>query len=171
MLCGGFALIRPAFAETEGWSIHCQTTFIEQWHGDLHSAYLGLNSLNSAREDEHTATLTMFLGRQFWHGGEIYYNPEITQGTGLSGSVGVAGFPHCEATRAGSTAAEYNTARLFLRHTIGLGGESEPVGGDKNQLGTTQDVDRLTLTLGKLSAGDILDENTYSQNPRTPFLN
>jgi high affinity Mn2+ porin len=155
----------------ETWSIHGQSTVIEQWHGDFHSAYSGTNSLSAEREDKHTATLTLFLGRRLWPGGEIYYDPEITQGTGLSGSVGVAGFPNGEATRAGSTTPEYNTARLFLRQTIGLGGDSEPVSSDKNQLGATQQIERLTLTLGKLSAGDIFDNNSYSHDPRTQFLN
>ena len=34
-----------------------------------------------------------------------------------------------------------------------------------------EDTDRLTLTLGKLSATDIFDSNAYSHDPRTQFLN
>src|SRR5665213_2768495 len=106
---------------TDGWSLHGQSTLVEQWHGGLHSPYSGPDSLSADAEDKHTATLTGYFGRQLWPGGELYYNPEVTLGTGLSGTVGVAGFPNGEATRAGSTNPTYDTARLFLRQTINLG--------------------------------------------------
>ncbi len=158
-------------AEPEDWSIHGQTTVIEQWHDGFEAAYSGTNSLNPAREDKHTATLTVFLGRRLWPGGEIYYNPEMTQGTGLSGTLGLAGFPNGEATRAGSENPEYNTARLFLRQTFGLGGSAETTESGANQLAGPQDPERLTLTLGKLSATDLFDDNAYSHDPRTQLLN
>ena len=34
-----------------------------------------------------------------------------------------------------------------------------------------QDVSRLTVTLGKISAKDIFDNNTYANDPRTQFMN
>lgn len=174
LTCAG-ALAGPGLsapADTaEAWNVHAQSTVIEQWHGDFHAPYTGTNSLSPSREDKHTATLTIFLGRRLWPGGEIYYNPEVTQGNGLSGAVGAAGFPNGEATRAGSTTPEYNTARLFLRQTFGLGGGAESAGADKNQLAGAQDAERLTLTLGKLSATDIFDNNSYSHDSRTQFLN
>ncbi len=158
-------------AAPEMWSVHGQTTVVEQWHGDFTSPYEGLNSLNPTTEDKHTATLTLFLGRRLWSGGELYYNPEFTQGTGLSQSVGVAGFPNGEATRAGSETPQYNTARLFLRQTFGLGGAASPVEPDKNQLGGPGEDNALVFTVGKFAASDIFDANVYSHDPRTQFLN
>jgi len=155
----------------EAWTIHAQSTVIEQWHGGFHSFYSGENSLNPQREDKHTATLTIFLGRRLWRGGQIYYNPEVAQGNGLSDVVGVAGFPNGEATRAGSRNSEYNTARLFVRQTFDLGGGSEPIEADRNQLAGATSIDCLTLTLGKFSATDIFDNNSYSHDSRTQFLN
>ena len=64
-----------------------------------------------------------------------------------------------------------NIARLFIRQTIGLGGEQETVEDDQLQLAGKQDVSRLTLTLGKLSAKDIFDNNAYANDPRTQFMN
>ena len=43
-----------------------------------------------------------------------------------------------------------NIARLFIRQTIGLGGEQEPVEDDQLHLAGQQDVSRITLTLGKI---------------------
>jgi high affinity Mn2+ porin len=146
--------------DSEPWSIHAQSTVIEQWHGDFIAPYSGANSLSPRREDRHTATVTFFLGRSLWPGGEIDYDPEVTQGTGLSGAVGLAGFPNGEATRAGSQNPEYNTARLFLRQSFSLGRPAR-----------LPEDERLTLTLGKLSAVDLFDANTYSHDPRTQLLN
>ena len=170
-IIGFLDLTTQSFAESEAWSVHGQTTLIEQWHGDFSVPYSGTNSLSPNREDKHTATLTLFLGHCLWPGGEIYYNPEVTEGTGLSGAVGLAGFPNGEATRAGSNTPEYNTARLFLRQTFGFGGPAEKIESDSNQLASSQDSQRLTLTLGKLSAVDSFDANAYSHDPRTQLLN
>lgn len=155
----------------QDWSIHGQTTVIEQWHGRFTSPYSGTNSLNPHREDKHTATVTFYLGRRLWPGAEFYFNPEVTQGTGLSGTVGLAGFPNGEATRAGSNTPEYNTARLFLRQSFDLGGPQESVQPDSNRLAGRQNGERLTFTLGKLSAVDLFDGNTHSHDPRTQLLN
>ncbi len=156
---------------SSAWSFHSQSTLIEQWRGGIDSPYQGTNSLVAQREDKHTATLTLFLGRQLWAGGEIFYDPEMSQGTGLSDSVGMAGFPNGEATRAGAKVPEYSTARLFLRQTFGLGGAREAITSGPNQIAGERDVERITLTLGKLSAADVFDANDYSHDARTQFLN
>jgi high affinity Mn2+ porin len=115
LLAATASAAKPNPADTSPWSLHAQSTVVEQWHDSLTSPYSGLNSLSGRHEDKHTATLTLFLGHTLWTGGELYYNPEMSQGTGLSDSVGMAGFPNGEATRAGAKVAQYNTARLFLR--------------------------------------------------------
>jgi high affinity Mn2+ porin len=156
----------------EDWSIHAQSTVIEQWHGGFTSPYEGENSLDGQAEDAHTVSATLFLGRALWSGAGIYLDPEMTQGGGLSGTLGLAGFSNGEATHtSGGNAPQFDIARLFVRQTIGLGGAREPVTDDQNQLCGSEDVNRLTLTLGKLSATDIFDNNSYSHDPRTQFLN
>ncbi|MGA2656721.1 MAG: carbohydrate porin [Verrucomicrobiota bacterium] len=62
-------------------------------------------------------------------------------------------------------------ARLFVRQTFGLGGEPEAVQDDALDLAGKVDAERLTLTLGKLSAKDIFDNNAYANDPRTQFMN
>ena len=165
--------VRPGPAQTAEpapWSIHAQATVVDQWHYGFHSPYEGLESLQGSAEDKHTFSATLFLGYGVGRGGGLYLDPELTQGTGLSGTQGIAGFPNGEATHASGTAPVLNLARLLFRQTIGLGGETEKVEDDENQLAGVQDVDRIVLTAGKVAATDVFDDNAFSHDPRTQFL-
>src|SRR5262249_13788728 len=62
-------------------------------------------------------------------------------------------------------------ARAFLRQTWALGGGREKIESDANQLAGTTDRNRLVLTVGKLSLQDLFDDNAYSHDARTQFLN
>jgi len=164
---------------TEDWSCHFQATAIAQGHGYFSSSYAGKNSLKSDNEVKETFTSTFFLGKRLGANTELYINPELTQGKGLSNTLGIAGFPNGEATRAGSlgtSLTERNVfwvslARIFLRHTINLGDKLEMIEPDKNQLAGKRAVERFTFTVGKLSATDIFDKNSYANDPRSQFLN
>jgi high affinity Mn2+ porin len=167
-----FALIlRRGIAADPEWTVHFQTTLVEDIQPGFDAPYSGPLSLSSHQEDAHTITATVFLGVKVWPGGAIYFDPEATQGTGLSDTFGVAGFPNGEATHASGSVATYTTARLFLRQTFGFGGGTEKIDDDQNQIAGTQDVNRLTVTIGKFSAVDSFDGNAYSHDPRTQFLN
>jgi high affinity Mn2+ porin len=161
----------PPAPDLENWSLHAQATVVGQWHFGFHSPYEGPNSLSPDDEIRDTVTATLFLGRRLWSGAAIYVNPEVTQGTGLSETLGVAGFPNGEATRAGTETPRINLARLFLRQTIGLGGGTQRVEPGANQLGSVQDENHLTFTIGKLAAVDLFDGNAISHDPRTQFFN
>ena len=154
------------------WSVHAQATVIEQWHYGFPAEYSGRNSLESGTtEDKHTVTASLFIGRRLWPGAEIYLDPEVLEGEGVSSTVGMAGFPNGEGTRAAGNSPHYSTSRLFLQQTFELGGGKERVDDDQNQLAGEKDVDRLTLTVGKFAAVDYFDDNAYSHDPRTQFLN
>jgi high affinity Mn2+ porin len=62
-------------------------------------------------------------------------------------------------------------AHLFLRQTIGFGGEEEDVPDGQLTLARKQDVSRLTLIVGRFTVADIFDTNTYANDPRTQFMN
>src|SRR5204862_76052 len=83
------------------------------------------------------------------------------QGFGLSSTTGLAGFPNGEAQKSDFLYPHYHTARLFLRHTFGLGGEQETVESDANQLSGKRDVSRVTVQAGRLPVKDVFDNNTY----------
>lgn len=61
--------------------------------------------------------------------------------------------------------------RAFIRQTFNLGGETEKVDSDLNQLGGSRQSDRLVVTVGKFSVADVFDTNKYAHDPRTDFLN
>jgi high affinity Mn2+ porin len=157
--------------KVEAWAVHVQSTVIVQGHPRFRSPYQGANSLEPENQTRETITATGYLATRLWQGAEFYVNPEEAQGFGLSRTLGVAGFPNGEATKAGANTPKANMARYFLRQVIGLGGEQEVVKEDLNQLGSRYDVSRLTLTIGKVSANDQFDDNDFAHDPRREFLN
>ena len=113
----------------------------------------------------------MYFGFRPWNGAEIWIDPEIDQGFGLSGTFGVAGFPSAEAYKVGSTYPYARVPRAFLRQTIDLGGDTQKVDAGFNQFAGTQTTDRIVITVGKFSVVDIFDKNKYANDLRGDFLN
>lgn len=151
-------------------AVHGQATLVEQYAAPFHAPYAGQNSLasNSGRE---TFDLDLYVGYRPWKGAEIWVDPEIDQGFGLSGTFGVAGFPSAEAYKVGQNYPYARIPRAFLRQTIDLGGESQKVDAGINQFAGSQTDDRLVITVGKFSVVDIFDKNKYATDPRNDFLN
>src|SRR5690349_12239327 len=86
---------------TERFSIHAQLTEIVQWKPAFSAAYSGPNSLTTDEETRTSITSTLFLGARLWHGGEVYFNPELAGGAGLTGALGVASSTNGETFRVG----------------------------------------------------------------------
>lgn len=166
------ALAAPAWGQTdEDWSIHGQATFLEQYHPAFRAPYGGANSMDGGSSGRETFDATLYLGARLWDGGEVYANPEIDQGFGLSNTLGVAGFPSGEAYKVGKADPYFRLQRLFLRQSFDLGGDIQTVDGAANQLGGTHTADNLVITAGKISVVDIFDTNTYAHDPRADFMN
>ena len=155
----------------EDWSLHGQTTFVMQYHPAFRSPYRGTNSLDPGSRGNETFDLTLFAGARLWQGGEVYVNPEVDQGFGLSNTLGAAGFPSGEAYKVGKSTPYFRLQRVFFRQTFDLGGDSEKIEPDANQLGGSRTADNLILTAGKISVTDIFDTNTYAHDPKRDFLN
>jgi high affinity Mn2+ porin len=150
---------------------HAQATMVTQAHNIFPSPYVGANSLLPNEHSATSETSTLFLAARLWDQGILVFNPEIAGGTGFSSTMGVAGFPNGEITRVGVATPTPYIARLYYQQTIGFGGEQEKVEDGPNLIAGKRDVDRLTITIGKLSATDIVDDNRYSHDPRSQFLN
>ena len=84
-------------AAEEWWGLHGQTTFVTQYHPGFHSAFRGPNSLDPQAQARETWDLTLYGGLRLWRGAELWVNPEVDQGFGLSNTLGVAGFTSGEA--------------------------------------------------------------------------
>jgi high affinity Mn2+ porin len=79
------------------WELHGQTTYIQQGYPSFHAPYSGANSLRPWPQTRETLTASAFLGLRVWDGGELYYTPELFQGFGLGGTVGLGGFSNGDA--------------------------------------------------------------------------
>ena len=165
------ALKRISVPDDDDWSVHGQTTFLAQGYGSFRSPYQGTNSLPGTGQGRETWTANIFVGRRLWEGGELYLNPELDQGFGLNRTLGLAGFSNGEAQKGGAPYPRFRMQRYFFRQTFGLGGEQETVEDGPNQLAGKRDIDRVTLTVGRIAIGDIFDANSYAHDPRADFMN
>ncbi len=156
--------------QEQDWNWHAQNTDILDYHPGFPAKYSGPNSLNSSSEVQETVSLDVLAGRRLWQGGEFHIDGLMWQGFGFSKTLGVEGFPNGEAFRLGTQSPNVNFSRMFVRQTVGLGGEEENVEDDDLHLAGRQDISRITLTLGKMSAKDIFDNNAYANDPRTQFM-
>ena len=166
----GNTAIAPPVREFDNFAVHGQTTYLSQYVFPFRNPYSGQNSLapNQGRE---TWDATAFLGMRLWQGAELWVNPEIDQGFGLSSTLGVAGFPSGEAYKVGAAVPYARVPRYFVRQTIDLGGDTQKVDGAANQFSGSQTANRLVLTVGKFAVTDIFDTNKYAHDPRNDFMN
>ena len=160
----------PAADGASWWSLHFQQTVVEQYHGAFRAAYSGENSLRPESESKLSVTATLFLGARLWKGASLYFDPELSGGEGFSGVRGVAAFPNGEIYRVDETRPTVTVARAYYEQAFGLGGESEAVADQPNQVSQRLDAQRLTFRLGRFSLTDFFDDNRYAHDPRGQFL-
>ena len=153
-----FSLILGAAAtcrgqETPSWTIHFQATSIAQYHGWFPALYEGVNSLPPHPERRVSITATIFLDVRLNSHWDFVLNPEIAGGKGFGQVTGIAGFTNGEIPRVASATPTLYPARLFARYTGEIGGAVS------------------TTIAGKYALTDFFDNNTYSHDPRTQFMN
>lgn len=147
-----------------------QITFIDQQLFPFRSPYQGPNSFRSSWQNALTDTYTLFLGVRPLANLDLYLDPELALGTGLGGTVGLAGVTDGDALRTGVSPVPY-VARAFLRSWWGMSTLTTAVSADENQISGELPADRLQLTAGKLSVTDLFDQNRYAADTRTQFEN
>jgi high affinity Mn2+ porin len=160
----------PTALDLDWFALHGQTTFLGQYAFPFRAPYHGPHSLDSNAGRE-TWDVTFYAGVRLWEGAELWVNPEIDQGFGLSATFGIAGFPSGEAYKVGASVPYARLPRMFVRQTIDLGGETEKLEAGINQFAGSQTADRLVITVGKFSVSDIFDTIGYAHNPREDFMN
>jgi high affinity Mn2+ porin len=153
-------------------NLHFQQTVITQGHPAFKALYSGTNSLNTGQETETSVTATLYLGVKVMDGMEVYFDPELSGGSGVSGAVGLAGFSNGETFRIGSPKPALYPARLFAKYTLNMDdSNTELLKDDANQLETKQSKENIMFILGKFGIADYFDNNDYSHDPRLQFLN
>ena len=170
MLTGALIALAASTASAENtdqpYALHVQETVVVQGHDAFHSPYRGQQSLDPGARGDETADVTIYAGLRPWRGAELWINPEIDQGFGLSDTLGAAGFPSGEAYKVGARTPYLKLPRLFLRQTVSLGGDRQTTDGDLNVLGGSRAADRLVFTVGKFGVPDVFDQNSYAHDPR-----
>jgi len=125
----------PSAADHERWNLYYQATSIGQTHGTFNSPYQGPFSFVDQREAEASLTTTLFFGARLTDNLQLYFNPEIAGGKGLSNVDGLANPPNGEIPRVASATPKPYLARLYLSYDVGFGDAKEHVESDLNQLG------------------------------------
>lgn len=167
----GDSPIGTGAGDPESWALYGQLTNVTQGHGAFTAPYSNKNSLNPHAQSAETTDATLYGGLRLWQGAELWLNPEIDQGFGLSDTLGVAGFPSGEAYKVGKNEPYLRLQRAFLRQAIDLNGTPESIEANVNQMTGMRARNNVTLTLGKFAVTDIFDTNMYAHDPRADFLN
>ena len=167
--------LKTAFAQDtlkqERTSFHFQQTIITQDKPPFYAPYSGKNSLSPLGETQSSITATFFGAARLWKGAEGYFDPELSGGSGLSKTLGVAGFPNGETFRIGGTEPKIYIARLYLKQTFEWGKEKDTIEPDLTQLGGLRSKRFVSVLAGKYGMADFFDGNNFSHDPRTQFMN
>ena len=158
-----------------------EATFILQNMDRFFSPYEGTNSLRSRNETELSHSYTLYLGARLYKNLEVYVNPEIAWGNGISEGLGVAANGNGDVLGQPNLRPYPYLARYFVRWRIPMkhighhaGKEdvaAEQAGRAPNVIVGTIPAHRIVLSAGKMAVNDVFDVNSYAGNPRTQFIN
>ena len=163
---------KPDTTKQDRFNLHFQSTYIYQYKPQFAADYSGPNSLKTEEERQNSITATLYIGIRLWKGAELYINPEVAGGSGLSGAYGMAASTNGETFRVGDPSPTLYLARGYLKQTISLDHDKDTLYADgANQLQTSYSNHSLSFYLGKFGLSDLFDNNAYSTGPRTSFLN
>jgi len=157
-------------ASDERWNLYYQATSIGQYHGAFNSPYYGPLSLREYPERDVSLTTTLFLGIDLSHNTQFYFNGEVAGGRGFSGVDGLANAANGELPRVASATPKPYIARLYITHDFAFGDQREVVESDVNQLAGTRPANRYSISIGRFTVTDFFDDNKYSHDPRTQFM-
>lgn len=151
-------------------TLHIQETTVSQYRPKFNALYTGAHSQLPENEWGTTITSTIFAGLRLWNNAQIFVNPEIAGGHGLSSAFGIAAFTNGEAFRVGNPDPVFYVARAYFRQLIAINKEKEWQSDNENKIQQYIPKKYFAFTIGKVSIADYFDDNTFSHNPRTQFL-
>ncbi len=170
-----FTIVKAAHAQDtvkqELYNFHFQQTIITQYKPAFNAPYSGQNSLIPGTETQTSLTTTFFGIARLWKGAEAVFNPELSGGSGLSQTLGVAAFPNGETFRVDGTQNKIYIARLFFKQTFEWGKEKDTIADDVNQLAGLRSKRYFSFVIGKYGMADYFDNNNFSHDPRSQFMN
>ena len=158
-------------SETSPLWISGQGNSIFQWHPRFSAQYSGPNSFEHASEQADSVVLTLYTGLQLTTVTEVLVDLESAGGSGLSQTLGLAGFPNADATRSPSLGEAPYLARAELHQVIPLGTDADRVERTPFSLLTSLPSRRIDIYFGKFSLVDFFDNNSVASDSHMQFMN
>ena len=158
-------------SNTARWWISGQINNILQGHPSFFAAYSGTNSLEAHGEIHDSRVLTLYTGLLPTHLTEILFDPEVTQGHGISDALGLAGFTNLDVVRNPDLGGTPYVARATFRQIIPLSHATTEQERSPLTLFTQLPARRLELRAGKFALTDFFDVNAVGSDDRLQFLN
>jgi high affinity Mn2+ porin len=160
--------------DDERWNAYGQFTYISGWKPSFSAPYTNANgstnSLLPNAERSFTGSATLYLGVRLWKGAEAYVVPELISERPLSQLKGLGGaIQNFELQKGGSETPQVYLSRIFVKQTIGFGGERIKEESGPLQLGAHYDGRRLVFAVGNFSILDFFDKNALGIDPRQGF--
>lgn len=160
-----------AHSETLPWWMSGQVNSIFQWHPSFHAQYSGANSFEHASEQADSEVATLYMGLALSPSLEAVADVENSGGSGLSQTLGLAGFTDLDAVRNPSLSPAPYLARLWYRKVIALSDDTISVERTPTSMLTTLPVRRLDIHVGKFDMVDFFDLNSVANDSHTQFMN
>jgi len=160
-----------AHSDTLPWWLSAQGNFIVQWHPRFHADYSGPNSFEHASEQAASEVTTLYGGLELSPTLEAVADFESAGGSGLSQTLGLAGFTNADAVRSPSLSATPYLARLWYRKVIALSDDTIRVERTPLSILTTLPVRRLDIHVGEFDLVDFFDLNGVANDSHTQFMN
>jgi high affinity Mn2+ porin len=160
-----------AHSETLPWWVSGQVNSIFQWHPSFHAQYSGANSFEHASEQADSEVATLYTGLVLSPSLEAVVDVENSGGSGLSQTLGLAGFTDLDAVRNPSLSPAPYLARLWYRKVIALSDDTISVERTPTSMLTTLPVRRLDIHVGKFDMVDFFDLNSVANDSHTQFMN
>src|ERR1700687_1631973 len=158
-------------SKTSPFWISGQGNSIFQWHPRFSAQYGGPNSFEHASEQAASVVLTLYTGLQLTRTTEALVDVESAGGSGLSQTLGIAGFPNADATRSPSLDETPYFARAEVHQIIPLGNDASRVERTPLSLLTKLPSRRIDIYLGKFSLVDFFDTNSVASDSHMQFMN
>ncbi len=160
-----------AHSQTSPFWISGQANFIFQWHPRFAAQYSGPNSFERASEQAASEVLTLYTGVQIGNRTEALVDIESAGGSGLSQTLGLAGFTNADAVRSPSLDEAPYFARAELHQVIALSDDNERVERTPLSLLRMLPERRIDLYLGEFSLVDFFDYNSVASDSHSQFMN
>lgn len=152
-------------------TVHWQATVIPQYHFKFSSPYQGDNSLVPKEGVKTSLTTTVFVNYHPFKNAYIVFNPEAAGGSGLSKTLGIAGFPNGETYRVGNPAPEPYIGRLYAEYRFPFNEQKQLRAASPDSIKSPVQEKYLSVLFGKFSMTDFFDGSAISHDPRLQFLN